>query len=183
MSKTTLVHRHSRSTHPVPRIPAPVQLRPVIQPMENLLSDISTDYTTSFVVERTPAEAFAAVVDPRSWWSSTINGRADEVGEVFNHAHEDVHRCSMQVTELIPGRRVVWHVVENYFSFTEDSTEWTGTDLVFDIVENGAGCRVTFTHVGLLPQLECYDLCERAWKGAVLGTLRRMLAVHAQVAS
>lgn len=140
------------------------------------MPETSTGYTVVFTVSQTPAEAFAAIVDPRAWWSSTIEGRADKVGATFTHTHEDAHRCRMEVTELVSGEKVVWHVLENYFSFTKDSSEWTGTDLVFEIKENAAGCAVTFTHVGLVSGFECYDLCTGAWNRAVLGKLQLLIA-------
>lgn len=140
------------------------------------MADNNADYSISFTVDRTPAEAFAAIVDPRAWWSSTIEGRADKVGEMFNHTHRDMHRCRLGVTELVPGERVTWHVLENYFSFTADSAEWTDTDLMFRIAETAGGTLVTFTHVGLVPQYECYEVCSGAWTNAIGGSLQRLIA-------
>lgn len=147
------------------------------------MSDNNADYSISFTVDRTPAEAFAAIIDPRAWWSSTIEGRTDRVGEIFNHTYGDMHRCRMEVTELVPAETVTWHVLENYFSFTADATEWTGTDLTFRIAETAAGTLVTFTHVGLVPKYECYELCSDAWSDAVGGGLRRLIATGASNAT
>lgn len=140
------------------------------------MSGTSTDYTISFTVDQTPSEAFAAIVDPRAWWSSTITGQADKLGEIFNHTYDDMHRCRMEVTELVPGRAVTWHVRENYFSFTADSTEWTGTDLMFKVAETADGTLVTFTHRGLVPEYECYEVCSDAWTDAIGGGLKRLIS-------
>ncbi len=32
----------------------------------------------------------------------------------------------MKLIEVIPHKKVVWLVVENYFNFTEDKSEWKG---------------------------------------------------------
>jgi hypothetical protein len=32
-----------------------------------------------------------------------------------------------------------------------------------------------FTHVGLVPEHECYDVCDDAWSSYVLGNLRRLI--------
>ncbi len=63
------------------------------------------------------------------------------------------------MTELVPGRRVAWLILENRFSFTGDATEWTGTRVVFDIAPKGARTKVRMTHEGLVPAYECYDTC------------------------
>jgi len=132
-------------------------------------------YTTRVAVGRTPQEAFDGIVNVRGWWSEMVEGAADRVGEVFDYRFQDVHRCRVRVTELVPGRKVAWHIEENYFDFLEDQAEWTGTDLVFEIQEADGGAEVVFTHVGLVPQYECYDVCSNAWGGYIDGSLRSLI--------
>ena len=57
----------------------------------------------------------------------------------------------------------MWTVLENYMSFVEDQTEWVDTQIRFDLTERDGGTDVRFTHVGLLPDHECYDVCSKAW--------------------
>jgi hypothetical protein len=33
---------------------------------------------------------------------------------------------------------VAWHVLDGYLTFVEDKTEWTGTDITFDIAAKDA---------------------------------------------
>jgi hypothetical protein len=108
-------------------------------------------YTTTFTVDQSPAEAFAAINNVRGWWSGEIDGRTDELGAQFTYRHLDIHRSKQEITELIPGQRVAWHVLDGYLSFTQDTTEWTGTDITFDLVARGSGTEVRFTHAGLSP--------------------------------
>ncbi|MES9539511.1 MULTISPECIES: SRPBCC domain-containing protein [unclassified Actinomadura] len=135
----------------------------------------SQNYTTSFTVDRTPQEVFEAITDVRGWWSQEIEGVTDQVGGEFDHRFKDVHRCRIRVTELVPGRKVAWRVLENYFNFIEDQTEWKDTEIVFDISEKDGGTEVLFTHVGLVPQYECYDVCSNAWAGYLSGSLPSLI--------
>ena len=91
------------------------------------------NYTTSFTVDQTPEEVFAALANPRAWWSEDIDGETDKLGAIFYYHFKDIHRGTFKVSELVPGRKVVWHVLQNYFNFVKDTTEWTGTDIVFEI--------------------------------------------------
>lgn len=134
------------------------------------------NYTTTVTVDNTPAEVFAAVINPRGWWSEEIVGDTDMLGAVFTYHFQDLHRCTVQVTELIPNTRVVWQVLDNYFSFTDDKTEWTGTTITFDIAEHGEETELRFTHVGLVPEYECYEACSDGWGTYVKGSLRDLLA-------
>lgn len=133
-------------------------------------------YTARFTVDQSPAQAYAAINDVRGWWSESIEGGSSRVGEKFKYHYEDLHRCEIQVREQIPNRRVVWHVLDNYFSFTEDRSEWKGTDIVFEIARKGEQTEIIFTHRGLVPEYECYDACSDGWGTYINGSLRALIA-------
>ena len=71
------------------------------------------NFTTSFTVDTTPAEVYRAILNVRGWWSEEIEGDTDIVGGEFVYQYERLHRCRIAVTELVPGRRVTWLVLEN----------------------------------------------------------------------
>jgi hypothetical protein len=121
------------------------------------------NFTSRFTVDQSPDTVTAAIANVRGWWSEGIVGNADRVGDRFTHAVLDLHRCDLAVTEMIPGKKVAWVVLDNYFSFTRDATEWTGTSMVFEIARVGDQTEVRFTHVGLVPDYECYDICHDGW--------------------
>jgi hypothetical protein len=79
----------------------------------------------------------------------------------------------------VPGQRVVWHVTDAYLSFIDDKAEWTGTDIVFDIARAGGTTTVTFTHVGLTPEVECYERCSPAWSFYIADSLRKLITTGA----
>lgn len=133
-------------------------------------------YTTTFSVEQTPKEAFDAINNPRGWWSEEIEGGTDKVGDEFKYHYEDLHRCKIRVTELVPGQKVSWLVVDNYFSFTEDKTEWKDTTISFEISEKDGKTQVHFTHLGLVPEYECYNACSEGWGNYINGSLRNLIA-------
>lgn len=133
------------------------------------------NYTTSFTVDQSPQEVFDAINNVRGWWSQQIDGRTDELGAEFKYHYRDVHRARFKLTECVPGKKVVWHVLENYFDFVADRTEWTGTDVVFEISKQGNQTELRFTHVGLVPAYECYNVCSDAWGSYVKGSLRNLI--------
>ncbi len=86
----------------------------------------SKDYTTAFSVDKTPEEAFAAINNVRGWWSGEIEGSTDKIGGVFTYRYEDFHRSKQKITELVPGKRVAWLVLEGGPKFTKDKTQMRG---------------------------------------------------------
>ena len=66
-------------------------------------------------------------------------------------------------------------MLDGYLDFTEDKTEWTGTDIAFDITEKDGKTEVRFTHVGLTPEFECFDNCSNAWGFYIKESLRELI--------
>ena len=132
-------------------------------------------FTTRFTVPQSPEAVFAAISNPRQWWSAVIEGDTDRLGAEWHYRYQDVHHATLRTTELVPGKKVVWHVVDNNFNFVKDRKEWTGNDLVFEIDRSGEQTEVRFTQVGLVPSYECYDVCSNAWSSYVAGSLRNLI--------
>jgi hypothetical protein len=133
------------------------------------------DFTTTFTVDQTPDEVFKAINNVRGWWSEEIEGTIDKLGAEFTYHYEDVHRCKMKITEFVPGKKVVWLVLDNYFNFTEDKTEWKGTKVIFEVSEKDAKTQLRFTHEGLVPEYECFNVCSNAWGSYINGSLRGLI--------
>ena len=94
-------------------------------------------YTTGFSVDEGPQEVFAAINNVRGWWSGDIEGSTDQLGAEFTYRYEDVHWSKQRITELVPGKKVVWLVLDAELSFVEDKAEWNGTEISFEIAKNG----------------------------------------------
>ncbi len=133
------------------------------------------DFTTTILVDETPSAVFNAINNVRAWWSEEIEGSTDKLNDEFNYHYEDVHRCKMKITESIPNEKVVWLVLDNYFKFTKDKSEWIGTNIVFDISGKDGKTQLQFTHQGLVPQYECYEICRDAWTTYIQNSLRNLI--------
>ena len=131
-------------------------------------------FTQTF--DQTPEQVFAAVVDPRAWWGTGIQGGTAEAGDEFVYEVPGVHRSVMRLAEVVPNEKVVWRAVDNVITFTEDQKEWDGTEVHFDISpRRETGARLRFTHVGLEKDFECYDVCHKAWSFYVNTSLRQLI--------
>src|ERR1022692_4165667 len=93
------------------------------------------NFTTTITVSQSPKAVFDAINNVRGWWSGEILGRTDKLGEEFTYRYEDLHRTTQKITEFIPGKKVVWHVLKSRISFVKDMAEWNGTEIVFEITK------------------------------------------------
>lgn len=133
------------------------------------------NFTTTFSVNQSPEEVFDAINNVRGWWSEEIEGSTDKLDTEFKFQHKDVHRTTQKITEFVPGKKVVWHVVESHIGFVKDKNEWKGTDIVFEISRNDDKTELRFTHVGLVPTIECYGGCSGAWGFYINDSLRSLI--------
>ena len=65
------------------------------------------------------------------------------------------------------------------FVFVEDPDEWVGTDITFDIARTGDQTEISFAHIGLVPDFECFDNCSAGWNFFINGSLRRLVTTGA----
>lgn len=136
---------------------------------------LDKSYTTTFLVDKTPKAVFDAVNNVRGWWSEEIVGSTNKLGALFKYRYQDIHRSSQNITELVPNKKVVWHVTNSRLDFVKDKAEWNGTDIVFNIAKKNGKTELRFTHVGLVPALECYGACSDGWSFYVKDSLRGLI--------
>lgn len=132
-------------------------------------------FTTTITVDKSPEEVFAAINNVRAWWSGEFEGTADKLGDEFTYQYKDLHKSTQKVTEFIPGKKVVWHVLDANISFTKNHEEWKGTNIVFEISEKDGQTVLTFTHVGLNPEFECYEACSSGWSSLINENLKKLI--------
>jgi hypothetical protein len=135
----------------------------------------NASFTAAFSADQTPEEVFHAINNVRGWWSEDIEGDTDKADGEFTYRYQDAHRCRIKVTELVPGERVIWRVVDNYFDFTRDKAEWKDTEIRFEIAARDGKTEIRFTHAGLVAEYECFDVCSNSWDFYLRTSLRALI--------
>jgi hypothetical protein len=133
------------------------------------------NFTATFLVDQTPKEVFDSINNVSGWWSGEIEGRTDKLGAEWTYRYKDIHYSKQKITEFIPGKKVVWLVLDSYLNFVKDKEEWNGTKITFEITKKGDKTEVRFTHKGLVPDYECYDACSSAWGFYINTSLRKFI--------
>ena len=133
------------------------------------------NFSTAIVTHKSATDVYHAINNVRGWWSEEIEGSTDQLNAVFNYHYEDVHRCRIRITELVPGKKVVWFIEDNFFNFTGDRSEWTGTNVIFDVEEKDGKTQLQMTHQGLTPEYECYEICKGGWTNYIQNSLLSLI--------
>lgn len=122
------------------------------------------DFTAELKLPTRPetvAEWFTTAAGVSRWWGPTEGDGA--VGGTLVTSFGEYGVNAMRVREAGPSR-VVWEpVVPEGSTPTGHTLEWLGTTVEFDFVRTATGTELRFRHVGLGPQLECWQACTGAW--------------------
>jgi uncharacterized protein YndB with AHSA1/START domain len=132
------------------------------------------NFTATVSVDQTSEEVFAAINNIREWWSEDIEGNTDKLDHEFMYRDKHLH-ATMKITELIPGKKIVWHVLKSQMDDIEDVSEWDDTKLIFEITKKDDKTKIQFTHLGLVPELDCFNVCSKAWDFYIKSSLQRLI--------
>src|SRR5690606_2899734 len=133
------------------------------------------DYSATLLVAQDKTTTFNSIKNFRGWWSEQIEGETDKLNEVFIYHYKDIHLCKIKLIELVADKKLVYKVVDNRFNFTKDKSEWKNTKLIFEISTVGNETKVKFTHEGLVPEYECYEICKDSWGGYIKKSLFNLI--------
>jgi hypothetical protein len=133
------------------------------------------DLEIKFLTDKSPDQVFKAINNVRAWWSGDIVGDTDKLGLEWTYRYQDIHYSKQKIVQLDPNRKVVWQVIDSYIQFVENKTEWTGTNIIFEVKKVGDKTELKFNHKGLVPTLACYKECAQAWKFYIRDSLRKLI--------
>jgi Activator of Hsp90 ATPase homolog 1-like protein len=121
------------------------------------------DFNSSISANISAGEAVKKISHLPDWWGVQFTGSSEKQNDQFTIKMGGDSFFNFTVTELIPGKRVVWLVTDCNMPWYSDKKEWANTKLIFDLCENNGVTEVNFKHEGLTPDIECYKDCERGW--------------------
>ena len=137
---------------------------------------VTSDFTIILLVDKPMKEAFNAINNVRGWWTEDLEGSSLNLHDEFTvRFFDDIHVTTQKLVEIIPDKKVVWLVTKSELNFLKDRHEWKDTKISFEITEKGNKTQLRFTHLGLVPKIECYKDCSAGWTMYIKGSLLELL--------
>jgi hypothetical protein len=134
--------------------------------IKNLLYNYLESFEAAIEVTKSAQEVFKIITaDVSKWWGGKdLSGDSSKLNDEFVVHHQGAHYSKQKLIEVIPGKKVVWHVTEGTLHWLEnDKQEWTNTKMIFVISTDNNKTILHFTHFGLVPSKECYAACRQGW--------------------
>ncbi len=122
-------------------------------------------FTATIEVEKSANDVFNAIKEVPKWWNcEDFEGNSAKLNDEFIIHHPNQHYSKQRLIEVIPDNKIVWLVTESkLYWLKDDKEEWTNTKMIFDITTKGTKTILHFSHDGLVPEKECYEMCEKGW--------------------
>ncbi|MDD2686751.1 MAG: SRPBCC domain-containing protein [Gallionella sp.] len=108
----------------------------------------------------------------QNWWTKSSEV-GTTVGETITIRFGQTFKV-MRIEGLRPATEVRWNVIDAHLvapGLTRVN-EWIGTTILFLLTpQSSTVTRVQLEHIGLTPQVECYEICSQGWN-QFLGSLQ-----------
>jgi len=125
------------------------------------------DFYRTITVNASAKEAMKKISQVNCWWKKDFSGSTDKLNDKFTVPFGEPSFVDLVISEFEPNKKVVWKVTDCYLPWFQDKNEWNNTEVVFELSEENGKTRIDFTHIGLVPEVECYDVCEKGWNGHI----------------
>jgi len=135
---------------------------------------IQTDYHVSIVIPGSPQNAAEAINRVSSWWTENTTGDTKNPGGIFLVPFGETF-ARYKITENIPGKRIRWYVLDCNLHWMKNKKEWKDTEILWEISSVGDSTRIDMTHIGLVPEKECFDDCNKGWNHYVKVSLYKLI--------
>lgn len=133
------------------------------------------NYQSIILADTTLTAAFDSIASGvNKWWAKNFEGSSGNVGDEFIVRFGSTW-VKFKITAFIPDQKIEWMVIDCFLPFINDKTEWTDTRIVFEFEQKDKQIQITMTHIGLVPEAECYNMCKAGWDGFIKTSLYKLL--------
>jgi hypothetical protein len=141
---------------------------------EDTTTTSKKDFHKTITVSASAEEAMKKISQVNAWWKKDFSGSAEKLDNAFTVPFGAPSFVEFVVSEFSPGKKLAWKVTDCYLPWFKDKKEWNNTEVVFQLSQNNGKTKIDFTHMGLTPEVECYDVCEKGWNGHI-NTLEKFI--------
>ena len=136
------------------------------------------NYHRTITINASPEEAMKKISQIDLWWRKDFLGSAEQMHDKFTVPFGEPSYVDFVVSEIIPDKQVTWKVTDCYLPRFKDKKEWNYTEVAFQLSEENSHpdgkTKIYFTPIGLTPEVECYEVCEKGWNGHI-NTLEKFI--------
>lgn len=134
-------------------------------------------YTRDIVVSGSPGAAYKALTSEfYKWWTLDADS-ISAVGDTITFKFDATY-WAMRANTLSPNYIELECIDAHHIHKGLPSSilkEWEGTKLKWEIQELDGSTKISLTHEGLIPSLDCFEICTEGWDYFFVNSLKSYL--------
>lgn len=134
----------------------------------------SKNYNCTINAKISSNEAFEGINRVSEWWTTNLEGNSQKLNDIFT-VHFGKTFVTIKLIEVIPDKKIVWHITDCYLDWLKDKEEWKDTKIDWEISTALNSTQINMTHIGLVPEIECYTDCEKGWNFYIKESLFKLI--------
>jgi hypothetical protein len=131
-------------------------------------------FSTTISANISTKEAYNGINNVSKWWTKNTVGNTEHINDVFTVTFGETF-ATFKIIEMVPDKKVMWLTTDCNLHWMKDKKEWRGTKMSFEISTNENITQIIFTHIGLLPEIECFADCSAGWTHYITQSLFKLL--------
>ena len=131
-------------------------------------------FNTIITVSKTANEAFNCINDVSKWWTKNIQGSSKHINDDFTVTFGETFG-TFKIIEMVKDKKIIWLTTDCNLHWMKDKKEWKGTKMSFEISVQDHETQIHFTHIGLVPEVECFTDCSAGWTHYITKSLFKLL--------
>ncbi|HVW59578.1 MAG TPA: SRPBCC domain-containing protein [Puia sp.] len=132
------------------------------------------DYHCSITAGVSAKEAFEKIARVGDWWAVDFKGSAKRTGDAFTVTFGETF-VDFTISEAIADKKIIWQVTDCNLHWIDNKKEWNGTKIIWEVSSRNGSTQVDMTHVGLVPGVECYEMCKPGWDHHIKDSLLELI--------
>ncbi|MHB8652019.1 MAG: SRPBCC family protein [Minisyncoccota bacterium] len=132
------------------------------------------DYSATITASVTAQEAFDGISRVSQWWARDVEGSSKNLNDVFTVRFGET-LVIFKIIEVIADKKIVWLVTDCNLHWLKDKKEWKDTKIDWEISTGHDVTKISMTHIGLVPEIVCYEGCVKGWDHYVKESLLKLL--------
>lgn len=110
------------------------------------------------------------------WWGKTDNSTS-KIGDEFSIFFGETE-WRFRVKEYLPFEKITWHCIRAnhaHGKMADIKEEWLNSEVNWNFIDNHGKTKISFVHIGLVPELNCFDVCKSGWDYFISTSLKNYL--------
>jgi len=108
------------------------------------------------------------------WWTENFEGSSENLNNIFTVRFGETFG-TYKIVEVISDKKILWFTIDCNLHLLKNKKEWKDTKMLWEFSTKNNLTEIKFTHIGLVPELECFTDCSGGWNHYVGKSLYKLL--------